>query len=111
MPQFTYTEKLPVVASCCYTGVVATISQRELRNDSALVLRRIQAGERLTITRRGIPVADLIPHRALGPQKYNSLTALHEKLAALEPWGDNWEAERADLDNIFNDSERDPWQS
>ncbi|MDO5092908.1 MAG: type II toxin-antitoxin system prevent-host-death family antitoxin [Propionibacteriaceae bacterium] len=39
----------------------ARISQRELRNDSAAVLRRVEAGEELTVTRRGVPVARLLP--------------------------------------------------
>ncbi|CAM2756385.1 type II toxin-antitoxin system Phd/YefM family antitoxin [Actinomyces slackii] len=38
---------------------MARISQRELRNDSAAVLRRVEAGEEMTVTRRGIPVARL----------------------------------------------------
>ena len=37
------------------------ISQRELRNDSAAVLREVQAGQRLTVTRNGVPVAELRP--------------------------------------------------
>ncbi len=38
-----------------------TITQRQLRNDSAAILRRAEAGERLTITRNGTPVAELGP--------------------------------------------------
>lgn len=38
-----------------------TISQRELRNDSAAVLREVQSGRRLTVTRNGVPVAELRP--------------------------------------------------
>lgn len=34
---------------------------RELRNDLSRVLRRVQAGERLRVTLRGRPVADLVP--------------------------------------------------
>ncbi len=37
------------------------ISQRELRNDNADVVRRVESGEELTVTRRGVPVARLIP--------------------------------------------------
>ena len=37
------------------------ISQRELRNDSAAVLREVQSGRRLTVTRNGVPVAELRP--------------------------------------------------
>jgi prevent-host-death family protein len=39
------------------------IASRELRNDTAGLLRRVEEGETITITRRGKPVADLIPHR------------------------------------------------
>ena len=38
-----------------------TITQRELRNDSGAVLRAVQAGETMTITRNGTPVAELRP--------------------------------------------------
>ena len=38
-----------------------TISQRELRNDNATVVRGVEAGESYTITRRGVPVARLVP--------------------------------------------------
>lgn len=37
------------------------IASRELRNDTAGVLRRVQAGERVTVTVNGRPVADLVP--------------------------------------------------
>lgn len=40
---------------------MATIPQRELRNNVADVLRRAEAGERLTITVGGRPVAELGP--------------------------------------------------
>jgi len=40
---------------------VATIPQKELRNNVAEVLRRAEAGEELTITVAGRPVAELGP--------------------------------------------------
>lgn len=40
---------------------IAQISQREMRNDSGAVLRRVEAGEVLEVTRRGVPVARLVP--------------------------------------------------
>jgi prevent-host-death family protein len=39
----------------------AEIASRELRNDTAGVLRRVQAGERMTVTVNGRPVAELVP--------------------------------------------------
>jgi len=38
------------------------VASRELRNDTAGLLRRVEEGETLVITRRGRPVADLVPH-------------------------------------------------
>lgn len=37
------------------------IAQRDLRNDSADVLRRVEAGEEFIVTRNGTPVAMLVP--------------------------------------------------
>jgi prevent-host-death family protein len=38
-----------------------TITQRELRNDSAAVLRDVQRGAIITVTRNGTPIAELRP--------------------------------------------------
>jgi prevent-host-death family protein len=43
------------------------ISQRELRNDSARVLREVEAGETLIVARSGVPVAELRP---AGPRRF-----------------------------------------
>lgn len=40
------------------------VAARELRNRTADVLRRVEAGEQVTITSRGRPVAQLTPVRA-----------------------------------------------
>jgi len=37
------------------------VSQRELRNDAAAVLRDVQRGETVIVTRNGTPVAELRP--------------------------------------------------
>ena len=37
------------------------ISQRELRNQSAAILRDVQAGQSMIVTRNGTPVAELRP--------------------------------------------------
>ena len=44
----------------CY---MRTISQRELRNDHAEVIRNVEQGESYTVTRRGVPIAVLAPIR------------------------------------------------
>ena len=38
------------------------VASRELRNDTAELLRRVQGGERVVITSRGKPVASLVPY-------------------------------------------------
>lgn len=40
-----------------------TITQRELRNDSGEIMRRLDKGETFVVTRRGVPVGELIPIR------------------------------------------------
>ena len=73
------------------------ISQRELRNDSAAVLREVQSGRRLTVTRNGVPVAELRPVAAgrFVPRAVIA-AAIH-----LGPAIDR-EAFRADLDAIVD---------
>ena len=47
-----------------------SIPQRELRNDSARILREVQEGKEFVITVRGKPVARIVPERPLhrGPR-------------------------------------------
>ena len=40
-----------------------SITQRELRNDSGAIMRALDRGESFVVTRNGVPVADLVPHR------------------------------------------------
>lgn len=44
------------------------MATRELRNNTAGVLRRVEGGESVVITVRGRPVADLVPHQPEGPR-------------------------------------------
>ena len=39
------------------------ISQRELRNDSGEIMRRLDRGDSFVVTRRGAPVGELTPLR------------------------------------------------
>jgi prevent-host-death family protein len=40
---------------------MATVTVRELRNQGGRVLDRVEAGDRVTVTRNGRPVAELVP--------------------------------------------------
>jgi prevent-host-death family protein len=44
------------------------VAMRELRNDTAGVLRRVEEGESILITKRGKPVAEVVPHRPQEPR-------------------------------------------
>ena len=59
------------------------IPLRELRNQISRVLRRVEAGERLTVTVDGRPVADLIPHS--GRRTFVSREDLIRLLEARRP--------------------------
>lgn len=39
------------------------VTVRELRNETARVVAVVQAGQPVTLTSRGEPVADIVPHR------------------------------------------------
>jgi antitoxin (DNA-binding transcriptional repressor) of toxin-antitoxin stability system len=53
-----------VPSHACYSGGVAEpITQRELRNDSGEIMRRLDQGEAFIVTRNGVAVGELLPLR------------------------------------------------
>jgi len=54
------------------------IAQRELRNDNATIINRVEEGESFVITRNGEPIAELRPYTA-GRSRFVKRDAL-EKL-------------------------------
>lgn len=56
------------------------ISQRELRNDSAAVLREVQAGGSVIVTRNGVPVAELRP---IQPRRFAPRARIAQAAAQL----------------------------
>ena len=73
------------------------ISQRELRNDSAAVLREVQAGRTLIVTRNGVPIAELrpVPPRRFVPRAVIAEAAKRAPKIDLARF-------RADLDATFD---------
>lgn len=98
----------------CYShGMDAVISQRELRNDSGAIMRRVEQGESFVVTRNGVAVADLVPHRAdLGTRRRAVPVAdLEAGLAEFPSWGAApFREELAELDSAVDDQTSDPWQ-
>ena len=76
-----------------------TINQRELRNASAKVLREVQAGQTVIVTRNGVPVAEMRPIRL---HRFVPRAAIAEA-AARAPRIDVRRF-RADLDAVVNQS-------
>jgi prevent-host-death family protein len=76
-----------------------TITQRELRNDSAAVLREVQAGQTLIISRNGVPVAELRP---VPPRRFVPRTVIADA-ARRAPRVDARRL-RADLDAVADPS-------
>ncbi len=90
-----------------------TISQRELRNDSGAIMRRVEHGESFTVTRNGVPVADLLPHDAAAgarPERFVAVDAVAAGIAALPIWGAaRFRDELAELDDALDDRDVDRW--
>jgi prevent-host-death family protein len=79
-----------------------TITQRELRNDSASVLRDVQGGQTITVTRNGTPIAELRP---IPPRRFVPRAAIAEA-ARRAPRVDLVRL-RADLDAVADPAAHD----
>lgn len=91
-----------------------TISQRELRNDSGEIMRRVERGESFTVTRNGTPVADLTPHdtSTTGRPRFVPVETIAAGTAALPNWGaDLFIDELRDLDDAVDDRDIDRWNA
>jgi len=85
---------------------MATIPQRELRNHVGEVLRRAEAGERLTITVDGRPVAELGPLSARRPPAPPAdLAAILLGAPVDSAWADELRTER----EAERAASSDPW--
>ncbi|MCV7145587.1 type II toxin-antitoxin system Phd/YefM family antitoxin [Mycobacterium riyadhense] len=87
------------------------LSQRELRNDSGAIMRRVQRGERFTVTRNGVPVADLVPHGESGSDRRPRFVPVAQIAAGISELP-TWDVARftrdlKKLDNAVDDSHAD----
>ena len=87
----------------CYARRVATVGLRELRQDASDLVRRVEAGEEITITVSGRPSARLVPTTPAPPAQWRSWT----EIAALftGPSDTDWQADR----DLVDDAVRDSW--
>jgi prevent-host-death family protein len=83
------------------------VASRELRNDTAGVLRRVEKGEDVTITANGRPVARLVPVRHSG-RRWLTREEFLSRVAGTQADP----AMREDLRRVFDettDDLGDPW--
>ena len=91
------------------------VSQRELRNDSGAIMRRVQQGERFTVTSNGVPVADLIPHSESGPDRpprFIPVAQIATGASELPSWDTvRFMHELEEIDHAVDDSDADRWRA
>ncbi len=75
------------------------VGQRELRNDSGEIVRAAEAGETITVTRNGVPVAELRPLRRRQFVPFAEAAASAAHLPNIDP-----EAFRRDVDRLIDQS-------
>jgi antitoxin (DNA-binding transcriptional repressor) of toxin-antitoxin stability system len=75
--------------------MTTTISQRELRNDSGDIMRRLDQGETFIVTRNGMPVGELSPLRRPRFVTAETVAALFHHAPPVDA-----AAFRADLDAV-----------
>lgn len=79
---------------------MSTVGLRELRQDASDLLRRVEAGEEITITVAGRPSARLVPASS---RRWRSFDAVAELFAGgADP---AWETDR----DLIDQAVRDPW--
>ena len=85
-----------VSSNACYTSIVArAITQRELRNESGKIMRRLDEGDSFIVTRNGVPVGELSPLRRHRFVRAEAAVALFRHAPALDA-----ERFRRDLDRV-----------
>ena len=82
------------------------IAQRELRNNNADILNRVEAGESFVVTRNGIAVADVVPHADRNaPPMFPKTKDLAARRAVGQPAVDRdaWLRDIRDADQALDD--------
>lgn len=81
-------------------GSMKSVGLRELRQDASELVRRVEAGEEITITVSGRPSARLVPARAAQWRSWGEVADLFS--GPVDP---AWEQDR----QLLDDEPRDPW--
>jgi prevent-host-death family protein len=81
------------------------IAQRELRNNNADILNRVEAGESFVVTRNGVAVADVVPHaEPSGPPMFPTTKDLKARRAkGITVDRETWLRDIRDADGVMDD--------
>jgi prevent-host-death family protein len=83
----------------CYLRRVEVVGLRELRQQASELVRRVEAGEEITITVAGRPSARLVP---AAPRAWRTWNDVAELFAG--PADDAWDDDRHEIDQEIGDS-------
>jgi len=83
-------------STTCYDAVMdREITQRELRNQSGEIMRRLDQGETFVVTRNGVPVGELAPLRRHRFVSADAAIAMFRSAPGVD-----FDRLRADLDRV-----------
>jgi prevent-host-death family protein len=85
--------------------MIRQITQRELRNDSAAILRAVEGGESFILTRNGTPIAEVRPIRRRTFVPVDELMRLASHLPRMD-----FAQFRADIDEHVDPYVDDPYE-
>jgi len=86
----------------CYdSGMTREIAQRELRNQSGEIMRKLDEGESFVITRNGLPVGELTPLRRRRFVAAETAVAMFRAAPRVD-----YERFRTDLDTVATQDAR-----
>jgi prevent-host-death family protein len=85
---------------CYRRSVSAVVGLRELRQGASELVRRVEAGEEITVTVAGRPSARLVP---IAPRRWRRWVEVAELFRG--PSDDAWNADRDRIDQTVGD----PW--
>lgn len=87
--------------------MATVIPQRQLRNNNAEILDRVEAGESFVVTRNGAAVADVVPHTPQqGPPRFpktEDLLARRNATGAVGLDGEAWLRDIREADRFVDD--------
>lgn len=82
----------------CYRSDMTVVGLRELRQQASELVRRVEAGEEITITVAGRPSVRMVPVAPRAWRPYSAIAALFDG-----PADPDWVADRALIDDELHD--------